>query len=76
MSRAEDAPPTASVLDPRRFVFVVVLALLALTLDVIGLDLWGAETVSDAMTTFVVMAIGGYAGLTVADVGWKRVFGN
>ncbi|WP_338728075.1 hypothetical protein [Haladaptatus sp. DJG-WS-42] len=51
-----------------RVVFVCIVALVGLLIDVTVLDLFGIETVTDAAVQFLIMTLGGYLGLTFADM--------
>lgn len=64
------------LLDRGRFVFVVAVAVLALALDILGLPLFGVETITEAGQQFVILGLGAYGGLTLIDVAWNGAFGS
>ncbi|WP_254532767.1 hypothetical protein [Natrinema gelatinilyticum] len=57
-----------SLIQPRLLVALVVIATLAISVDLVGLlNLFGVETITDAITPFLVMVIGGYLGIVISD---------
>ncbi|MFD1570421.1 hypothetical protein [Halorubrum laminariae] len=66
-----------TIVDPQRFISLVVLALIVIALDLAGIDvLVGVDTVSDAVAPFLGITVGGYLGLTLSDVVWNRLFAS
>jgi len=65
---------TNSLVRPRLLVELIVLAALAIAVDLAGLSLFGVETISDAITPFVVIVVGGYLGITLFDYVWSLLF--
>jgi len=65
-----------TVVDPQRFISLIVLALIVITLDLIGIGWMGIDTRDDAVVPFLVFTVGGYLGLTLSDVVWTRVFAS
>lgn len=60
----------ASLVDGRRLLFFALVATAAVLVDVTVVELFGVETASDAVTQFVVVTLGGYLGVTLADALW------
>lgn len=65
---------TNSLVRPRLLVELIVLAALAIAVDLVGLNLFGVETISGAFTPFVVIVVGGYLGITLSDYIWNLLF--
>jgi len=66
---------SSSLIQPRLLVALVVIATLAISVDLVGLlNLFEVETFTDAITPFLVMVIGGYLGIVISDRLWERVF--
>jgi len=64
-SRQSDSP---SLVRPKLLLSLIVIAALAIAIDLAGLlNLFGVETITDAITPFVVMVLGGYLGVTISD---------
>ena len=64
-SRQSDSP---SLIRPQLLLTLVVIAALAVAVDLVGLlNLFGVETRPDAITPFVVMVLGGYLGVVISD---------
>ncbi|ERJ04929.1 hypothetical protein HLRTI_003104 [Halorhabdus tiamatea SARL4B] len=57
-----------SLVRPQLLLSLVVLAALAIAIDLSGLlNLFGVETITDAIPPFVGMVLGGYLGIAIAD---------
>lgn len=56
-----------TLVDKRRAILLLVLGLIAIATDLTGLDFFGIQTLSDAITTFAIITVGGYLGLTASD---------
>jgi len=64
-SRQSDSP---SLVRPKLLLSLIVIAALAIAIDLAGLlNLFGVETITDAITPFVVMVLGGYLGVAISD---------
>jgi len=74
-SEGRTASKESSIVNVRLFVSLVMLALLVVAADLFAVDIFGVETVAEAVVPFFVIVVGGYAGLTIADVFWERIFG-
>lgn len=54
---------------------LIVIATLAIAVDLVGiLDLFGVETITDAIPPSLGIVVGGYLGIVVSDHLWWRVF--
>ena len=57
-----------SLVRPQLLLSLVVIAALAIAIDLAGLlNFFGIETITDAITPFVVMVLGGYLGVAISD---------
>ena len=65
-----------TVVAPRRFVSLTVLALIVIALDLVGIGLLGIDTLTAAIPPFLGITIGGYLGLTLYDVIWNWLFAS
>ena len=64
-SRQSDSP---SLVRPKLLLSLIVIAAIAIAIDLTGLlNLFGVETIADATTPFVVMVVGGYLGVAISD---------
>lgn len=64
-----------SLIRPPLLGALIVLAALAIAVDLVGiLDLFGVETVTDAIPPSLGIVVGGYLGIAVSDRLWWRVF--
>ena len=64
-SRQSDSP---SLVRPKLLLSLIVIAALAIAIDLTGLlNLFGVETIADATTPFLVMVVGGYLGVAISD---------
>ena len=64
-NRRSDSP---SLIQPRLFIVLVVIAALAIAVDLAGLlNLFGVGTITDAITPFLVMVLGGYLAFVISD---------
>ncbi|WP_332898573.1 hypothetical protein [Haladaptatus sp. CMSO5] len=63
-------------MNPQRLGFICVVGVLALVVDVTAFEIFGVETLVEAAEQFVIIVVGGYLGLTLADVSWERKFGT
>ena len=62
---------SSSLIRPRLLVGLVVIATLAISVDSVGLlNLFGAETITDAIPPFLAMVMGGYLGIVISDRLW------
>lgn len=57
-----------SIINPRLFVELVVLALLTTLIDLLGINIYDGNTPSELITPFLSLIIAGYIGITLADV--------
>ena len=65
-NRQSDSP---SLVRPKLLLSLVVIAALAIAIDLAGLlNLFGVETITDAITPFVVMVLGGYLAFAISDL--------
>lgn len=56
------------LIQPRLLVALVVIAALAISVGLVGLlNLFGVETLTDAITPFVVMVLGGYLAVAISN---------
>lgn len=63
-NRQSDSP---SLVRPRLLLSLVVIAALAIAIDLVGLsNLFGVETITDAIAPFVVMVLGGYLAFAIS----------
>jgi len=64
-SRQSNSP---SLARPQLLLSLIVIAALAIAIDLAGLlNLFGVDTITDAITPFVVMVLGGYLGVAISD---------
>lgn len=75
-SDTQVAYDTASFLDVRRLMLMVVAGILGIVLDFLGLPLFDIHTVSDAIIQFLIIIIGGYLGVTLADMALDKYLGE
>lgn len=64
------------LLNVNRFVFLVIVGIVAVGLDIMGLSLFDINTISQAVQTFFVLVVGGYIGFTAVDSVWYLIFGT
>ena len=57
-----------TLLNPRRLLWLVVLAVVTIAISVIGLNIYNIQSQSDVVETFVVIVVGGYLGFTASDI--------
>ena len=65
-----------TLLNVELLVYLVVISTLAILADVLVLNLFGIQTVTDAVTVFLIMTVGGYIGQHLIDVVRENLFGN
>jgi len=64
-SRQSDSP---TLVRPQLFLSLVVIAALAIAVDLVGLlTLFGVETLTDGIAPFVAIVLGGYLGIAIFD---------
>ena len=56
------------LLNPRRLLWLVALAVATIAISVAGLNIYNIQSQSDMVVTFVVIVVGGYLGLTASDI--------
>ncbi|WP_458190833.1 hypothetical protein [Haladaptatus sp. NG-WS-4] len=64
-----------SLIQPQLLITLTVIAALAIAVDLVGLlNLFAVDTITDAITPFLVMVLGGYLGIVISDRLWWRLF--
>ncbi|RXK48010.1 hypothetical protein [Halorientalis pallida] len=75
MDTDSQQPDSPSLFKLQLLLSLIVIAALAIAIDFAGLsNLFGVETITDAITPFLAIVIGGYVGIVITDRLWWRVF--
>ena len=65
-----------TLLDIQLLVYLIATSIIAILVDVLLLDLFGIQTITDAISIFLIMTVGGYIGMHLIDVAWDSISSN